>query len=222
MLILFLLSMQKEVFYVKSLEEDFATKTLKGKKKVNYQTAYDIIKTKKIKPNTKSFGRKRRLSCTVLHDKYLKTYRPQGIIFQTTEKPDYIFPLDMVLLSATNKIIVHYYRIKNNLHIYYNHTLIPKFEKFIFKDFSSMIKKYPSPEIAWRAVNVFRIKNKFSNLPRQKFRLVEYNEAVFHRAIKMRPIAIFGYRKETAKIAEKLNLPHYVSVKHFWKSLKNG
>jgi len=212
--------MQKEVFYVKSLEEDFCTKTLKEKKKVTYQTVYDIIKTKTIKPNTKSFGRKRRLSTTILERNYNKTYRPQGIIFQTILKPDYIFPFDLVLLSATNKIIVQYYRIKNNLHVYYNHTLIPGFEKFIFKDFSSMIKKYSSPEIAWRAVNVFRKKNKFSNLPRQKFRLVEYNEAVFHRAIKINPIAIFGYRKETAKIAKKLNLPHYVSAKHFWEHLK--
>jgi len=212
--------MQKEVFYAKSLEEDFCAKTLKGKKKVTYQTVYDIIKSKTIKPNTKSFGRKRRLSTTILEKNYNKTYRPQGIIFQTNAKPDYIFPFDLVLLSATNKIIVQYYRIKNNLHVYYNHTLIPGFEKFIFKDFSSMIKKYSSPEIAWRAVNVFRKKNKFSNLPRQKFRLVEYNEAVFHRAIKINPIAIFGYRKETAKIAKKLNLPHYVSAKHFWEHLK--
>ena len=66
------------------------------------------------------FGRKKRLSCTVLNEKYTKTYRPQGIIFQTSKKPDYIFPFDLVLLSATNRIIVHYYRIKNNLHVYYN------------------------------------------------------------------------------------------------------
>jgi len=211
-----------EFYYVKSLEEDFCTKTLVGKEKVTYQTIQNMVKTGVIRPNTLSFGAQRRLAGTILDKNYTKTYRPHGIIFQTSEKPDQVLPFDLVLLSATNNIIVHYYRIKNNLHIYYNHTLIPKFEKFIFKDFSSMIKKYPSPEIAWRAVNVFRRKNKFSNLPRQKFRLVEYNEAVFHRAIKMRPIAIFGYRKETAKIAEKLNLPHYVSVKHFWKSLKNG
>jgi len=51
--------MQKEVFYVKSLEEDFISKTLKGKKKVDFQSIENIIKTKKIKPNTKSFGRKR-------------------------------------------------------------------------------------------------------------------------------------------------------------------
>ena len=213
--------MNKKVYYVKSFEEDFYTKTLKGKKKINFQSVFDIVKTKKIKPNTKSFGRKRRLSSTILGGNYTKTYRSQGIIFQTNTKPDYIFPCDLVLLSATDKIIVHYYRIKNNLHIYYNHTLIPEFEKFIFKDFSSMIKKYSSPKKVWKAVNEFRKKRGFNELPKQKFRLVEYNEAVFHKSIKIKPIAIFGYRKETAKIAEKLNLPHYVSAKHFYQHLKN-
>ena len=51
--------MKKEVFYVKSLEEDFISKTLRAKKKVDFQSIEDIIKTKKINPNTKSFGKKK-------------------------------------------------------------------------------------------------------------------------------------------------------------------
>ncbi len=213
--------MKRGTYYVKSFEEDFCTKTLVGKEKVDFQSVFDIVKTKKIKPNTKSFGRKRRLSCTILGEHYTKTYRPQGIIFQTQTQPDYIFPFDLVLLSATDRIIVHYYRIKNNLHVYYNHTLLPGFEKFIFKDFSSMIRKYPSPEKAWVAVNLFRKSKGFGALPQQKFRLVEYNEAIFHKPVLIKPIAIFGYRAETSKIAEKLNLPHYVSAKHFYKHLES-
>jgi hypothetical protein len=212
--------MKKELYYVKSLEEDFFTKTLKGKNKVNFQSVYDIIKTKTLKPNTLSFGRKRRLSTTILNSNYLKTYRPQGIIFQTKETHDYIFPFDLTVLAATKDIIVHYYRIKNKLHIYYNHSLIPGFEKFIFYDFKKMIKRYPSLKKVWAAVNRFRKKAGFSELPIQKFRLIEYNEAIFHKPIKIKPIAIFGYRKETARIAEKLNLPHYVSAKHFYRSIQ--
>ena len=60
----------KKVYYVKSLEEDFTTKTLKNKKKVNFQTIQNIVKTGTIKPNTKSFGRKKRLSCTILNHIY--------------------------------------------------------------------------------------------------------------------------------------------------------
>lgn len=213
--------MEREVYYVKSFEEDFCTKTLKGKKKVTYQTIYEIIKNKVIKPNTKSFGRERRLSTTILDEKYLRTYRPQGIIFKTDEKPDYIFPFDLTVLAATKDIIVHYYRIKEKLHVYYNRTLIPGFEKFIFRDFKTMIKIYPSTNKVWIAVNDFRKMNGFTALSKQKYRLVEYNEAVFHQPIKIKPVAVFGYRKETGKIAEKLNLPHYVSAKHFFKHKKN-
>lgn len=213
--------MKEERFYVKSLEEDFATKSLNGTKKVDCQNIYNIVKTKSIKPNTKSFGRNKRLSCTILHDNYTTTYRPQGIIFKTDNRSDYIIPFDLVLLSATNHIIVHYYRIKNNLHVYYNHTLIPGFEKFIFKDFESMIKRYSSPEEVWKEINKFRKQNGYKTLPKQKFRLAKYNEVVFHKTIKIKPMAIFGYRPTARKIARELNLPHYVTAKQFYQNLKN-
>lgn len=207
--------MQKEVFYVKSLEEDFISKTLKGKKKVEFQSVENIIKAKKIKPNTKSFGRQRRLACTALSKHYTKTYRPQGIIFKTNDKPDYVVPFDLVLLTKTNKIIVHYYRIKNNLHLYYNQELISGFEKFIFKTAKEMLKKFPSPKKAWNEVNKFRIKNGYKSLTKQKYRLVEYNEVIFHRPVKIIPVALYGYRKEARKKAKKLGLLYYVTAKKF-------
>jgi hypothetical protein len=209
--------MAAEVFYVKSFEEDFATKTLIGKKKVSYQTIYDIVHTKKIKPNTLSFGRKRRLSTTILHDTYIKTYRPQGIIFQTSARPDYILPFDLVVLSATDNIIVHYYRIKNKLHIYYNHKLIPGFERFVFKTFDRLLNSISSPKNALEQINSFRKEKGFNPLPKSKSRLVEYNEAIFHKAISIKPVAIFGYRKDAKKIAKDLGLPWYTSAKAFYR-----
>jgi len=74
--------MQEEVFYVKSLERDFATKTLKGKNKITFQTIENIIKNKKIRLNTKSFGRKRRLSTTILHKIILKHIDLKGLFFK--------------------------------------------------------------------------------------------------------------------------------------------
>lgn len=209
--------MQKEVFYVKSLEEDFISKTLKGKKKVNFQTIENMIKTKKIKLNTKSFGRERRLSTTILHKNYTKTYRPQGVIFQTTDKPKYVSPFDLVLLTDTKNIIVYYYRIKSNIHFYYNHKLIPGFEKFLFKDFNKMIKRYPFPESAWQDVNRFRKLHGHTNLPKEKFRLVQYNEAVFHKDVKIKPLALFGYKKNAREKAKKLGLPYYTTAKKFYE-----
>lgn len=209
--------MQKQVYYVKSCEEDFYTKTLRGKKKVNFQNIEEIIKSRTIKPNTKSFGRKMRLSTTILDKNYLKTYRPQGIIFQTTNTPNHVSPCDLVLLTKADKIIVQYYRIKKNLHAYYNHELIDGFEKFIFKNFNSMIKELHSPKIVWTHINNFRKSAGYSRLPKEKYRLVEYNEAVFNKPVKITPVAIFGYRKEARILAKKFNLPHFISAKEFWK-----
>ena len=204
-------------YFVKSTEEDFYTKTLKGRKKVNFQSLGNMIKTHSIKPNTRSFGKKMRLSTTIIHKNYLKTYRSQGLIFQTNAKPDYILPFDLVLLSDVKNIIVHYYRIKNKLYEYYNHKLIPGFGRFMFKNFNAMIKDFPSPQKAWKAVNDFRVSKGYERLPKQKYRLVEYNEVIFHRQIRVVPIAVFGYRKEAKRIADKYNLPHFASAKEFYK-----
>jgi len=210
----------KELYFVKSFEEDFILKTLRGKKKVPFQSIDNIFKTRTIRLNTKSFGRERRLSTTILHRNYTKTYRPQGIIFQTKSKPEYVSPFDLVLLSDTKNIIVQYYRIKNNIHFYYNRELIPGFEKFLFKDFIKMIKKYPSPKSAWKDVNKFRRAYGYNELSEQKYRLVEYNEAVFHKNIKIKPVALFGYRKNTRELAKKYKLPHFTTAKKFYENLR--
>ena len=60
-----------DLFYVKSLEEDFCTKTIRNNNKVNFQLLGDVIKTSTIK-------QKRRLSTTILSEDYLKTYRLLG------------------------------------------------------------------------------------------------------------------------------------------------
>lgn len=207
----------KERYFVKSLEEDFATKTLKGKKKVSCQSINNIIKTKTLKPNTNSFGRQKRLACTLLTKKYLKTYRPQGIIFQTSAQPDHVAPFDIVLLTNAKKIVVEYYRIKDNLHVYYNHELMSGHEEFIFKDIKSMLRRFSSPKKAWRKVNKFRKKAGYEKLPKTKYKLVEYNEIIFHKPIKIKPVAVYGYKKEAKEVAKKHNLLYFKSAKGFYK-----
>ncbi len=210
-------TMKNNFFYVKSLEDDFYTKTLKGKDKVNFQSVQNMIETKTIRPNTKSFGRKSRLSGTILSQNYFKTYRAQGIIFQTKINPSYVLPFDLVVLSDAKKIIVHYYRIKDNLHFYYNHELIPGFEQFIFKDFESLTKKFPALKDSWKALNTFRAKAGYKRLPLSKHRLVEYNEVVFERPVTITPIAIFGYNQKSREVAKKYKLPHFRTAKDFYR-----
>ena len=210
----------KQIYYAKSFEEDFILKTLKGKKKINSQSIDNILKTKIIKPNTYSFGRERRLACSFLHNNYLKTYRAQGLIWQTKQKPDFVYPFDLVLLSDAKKIIVQYYRIKNNLHIYYNHDLIPGYEKFIFKNIDVLLKKFSSLKNIWKKVNDFSVKVGYKSLSSQKHRLIEYNEVIFHKPVNIKPIAVFGYRKIARDVAKKHNLPYFRTARLFYESLR--
>lgn len=168
-----------------------------------------------IKPNTLSFGVDQRLSTTVLSDNYKKSYRPQGLIFTTKKKPDYIMPFDLVVLSDVDNVIVHYYRIKDNIHFYYNHKLIEGFDNYIFKNFQAMIKMFPTPEDAWEAVNSFRKESGYKQLAKTKKRLFQYNEAVFHSDVDITPIAIFGYKKEARVKAKELGLEYFRSANEF-------
>ncbi len=204
-------------FFVKSLEEDFYTKVMIGKRKANFQSVHNIIRTKTIYPNTKSFGQESRLSTTILSETYLKTYRAQGIIFQTKSSPSYVLPFDLVVLSDVKKIIVHYYRIKDNLHFYYNHQLIPGYKRFIFSDLNKLIKRFPSHKKVWGEVNAFRDKAGYKKLPLSKRRLIEYNEAVFEKPIKIEPVAIFGYSKKARELAIKYKLLHFRTARDFYK-----
>jgi len=212
--------MDEEYFYVKSFEEDFVLKTIKGKKKVNFQSVDNIIRTKTIKPNTKSFGKEARLACSVLHKNYLKTYRPQGLIFKAKQMPDVVFPFDLVLLTNAKKLVVQYYRIQGNLHEYYGHDLIGGFEKFVFKDFNKMVKKFPTSGDVWGEIKKFRAKAGFGALSEQKRKLIEYCEAVFHRSVKIEPVAIYGYRKIARDVAKKHGLPHFRTAKEFYENFK--
>lgn len=191
-----------EQFFAKSFEEDFILKRLNKDKKENFQSIQEILKKNIIKLNTKSFGQKARLACSFLHKNYLKTYRSQGLIFKTKDKPDFIYPFDLILLSDANKVIVQYHRIKENLHIHYNHNLIKGFEKFIFKTPTNLIKKYPSLDKVWDEVNKFREDNNHKILPKEKHRLIEYNEVIFHKPVSIKPVAIFGYSKESKELAK--------------------
>ncbi len=216
-----LITKEEGPFFVKSLEKDFATKTLKGNQKVTFQTIEQIIKTNKIRPNTKSFGYKRRLACSPLNKNYTKTYRAQGIIFTTKNKPDYIAPFDIVLLTETDNIIVQYYRIEDSLHLYYNHKLIPGYKEFIFNDIDKMTEKFSNPKISWEEVNRFRMSAGHKKLPKAKYRLVQYIEAIFHRPVKIKPVAIFGYTKEARREAKKFGLPYFTSAKKFYERTFN-
>jgi hypothetical protein len=203
--------------FVKSLEEDFWTKTLDGESKVNFQSVLDMVGSRTIHPNTKSFGLEPRLSTTILSNTYLTTYRAQGIIFTTVKRPVYVLPFDLLLLSDAQRLAVHYHRLRQNLHFYYNRKLIPGFERFIFTSFSELVEKLPTLDDVWREINIFRRSAGFEELDTSKRRLILYNEAVFEESIAINPLAIFGDNKTARTIARECALPLFRSAKDFYR-----
>jgi len=208
-------------YFAKSFEEDFVLKTVKWRRKKAFQSIDNVLKTKIIKLNTRSFGRDKRLACSFLHKNYLKTYRTQGLIFKTSQRPDYIFPFDLALLTNAKKIVVHCYRITKNLHIYYNHDLIPGFERFVFKDIKSLLKDLPTLGKVWTQLNKFRVAHGHKAVLKQQHKLIEYNEVVYHKPVQIVPVAIFGYRQIAKDTAKKYSLPHFETAKKFYESLNN-
>ena len=57
-------------------------------------------------------------------------------------------------------------------------------------------------------------------LSKQKHKLVEYNEVIFHKPVSVVPIAVFGYRKIVKEVAKRYGLPYFVSAKKFYESLE--
>jgi hypothetical protein len=212
----------QQVYCAKSMERDFVLKTLKGHKKVSSQSIENIVAEKKILPNTYSFGHKKRLACSLLHKNYTKTYRGQGVIFRANTKPDYVAPFDLSLLIRSDAVVTQYYRIENNLHIYYNFKLIPGFEAFVSTDISKQFKQFPSPQVAWEKVNDFRVQKGYSRLPKTKKRLASYNEVIFYKPVDIEPVAIFGYSSLARKKARELKLPHFRSAKKFYESVSKN
>ncbi len=217
----------EEVFYVKSFREQFdGLQTLVWNDLITTQTTQEIFDTFLVKPNTLSFGRPPRLCTTILDINYVKTYRPQGLIFTlpNNEKPDYVFPFDLNAITENDNPVVEYYQMWNDVHLHYNVKLIDDFMEFAFSSYEDMYHKLKNPswiidpEDILTLVNNFRVNKWISLLEPSKKKLVEYNEAIFLRPVRINPVAIFGDKnnEEYQKISHTHNVPHYSSAEDFF------
>jgi hypothetical protein len=222
----------EKVFYVKSLREEFDwLQTLVNSELITTQTTKEIFEILTLNPNTNSFWWPPRLCTTILDINYLKTYRPQWLIFTlpNEEKPDYIFPFDLNAISENNNPVVEYHLMWDEVHLHYNVKLIDDFMNFSFKSYKEMYEKLKNndwlidPNDVLKLVNKFRISKWIKELDKSKRKLVEYNEAIFLRPVKINPIAIFWdidnpYYKE---ISDKYSIPLYKSAEDFYKQQNN-
>ena len=193
---------------------------LVGDQKLTNQTIENILTTLTINPNTVSFNEPVRLSTTILGKNYVETYRPEGIIFETEQAPKHVFPFDLIVLTDNDTFEVHYYKMEGNLGFFYQRNLIPGYEQFKCANFEEIIEKYPTIQDVVTAVNAFRIAHGFQALPKDKERLIQYNEAVFQEPVKIVPVAIFGTNARSQEVAQAAHLPYFVSAKDFYLSLE--
>ena len=216
------------VFYVKSFPDGFmGLKTLQAQENVISQTTDDILGTLTINPNTLSFNLPPRLSTTIIDTNSLETYRKQGIIFElpANEKPDYVFPFDLNVLTENNDYTVEYGTMEGELHLHYNVNLIDDFMRFAYASYEEMVDALQnntweiSPKDVLQLVNDYRASKWRGELPQEKIKLVSYNEAVFLKPVKIKPIALFGDPSDDRchYLSKKYQLPLYTSAKEFYQ-----
>lgn len=220
----------KKIFYVKSIRAEFDwLQTLIDKENITTQSTKNIFETSEIRPNTSSFHRPLRLCTTILDKHYTKTYRPQWLIFEVDEdyKPDYIFPFNLSVITENNDPVAEYHAIKDELHSHYNVHLIEDYMNFASISYHEMLEKFKdddweiNPDHILHLVNDFRISKWRTPLSKDTQKLVEYNEAIFLRPVKISIIAIYGDQENLhyQAIAKKYNVPHYSSAKDFYESI---
>ena len=123
--------------------------------------------------------------------------------------------------------IIEYHAIKDELHLHYNVHLIEDFMDFASTSYQDMVEKFKdnkwdiNPEHILHLVNNFRISKWWDPLPQEKQKLVEYNEAIFLRPVKITIVAIYWDKNnfQYKEIAKRYWVKHYDTAKEFYESI---
>ncbi len=169
-----------------------------------HQTLNEILISKTISPNTSHSQIKKRLCVTAIIPGYKGTYRPEGIIFQTEIKPDFVVPFDIITLTPSDKFTSKQFEKQ----------MLKESEFFIFPDIESMQEKFPTSKIAIKTLNEFREKHNLSKINENK---MSYNECCFHDEIKIQPIALIGTNQIFQKIGKEFKIPVYKTIEDWQK-----
>jgi hypothetical protein len=170
------------------------------------QTLESIIKNGRILPNTVHHSLPKRLSASLITSGYTATYRPEGLLFETDEQPDYAVPFDLMALAD------HHGKPDSD----YTSKLLNGHEQFVFASTKEMLEHYPTSSDALKALNAFR--DSHDKQPKTS----EHNECVFQRAIAIRPIGIVGTSDEVRAIAAKHGLPRYGKIQEYLEATKQA
>jgi hypothetical protein len=157
------------------------------------QTLQEILDTNTIKPNTTHSQLKKRLCVSLIDTGYKGVYRPEGLVFETEERPDYAVPFDLMALTSGVSFTS----------ADYNHGFLNGSEKFKYGSIDEMLGDYPDSEKAIRDLNAFRRQN---GLKPVDAKTMNYTECCFERDVPIRPVAIIGRSSTYHELAKKYGI----------------
>lgn len=194
------------VTYFKSLtsvEGCLGTKTFdfSRKESVPCQTLDSMLSEEEIRPNTKHSQLGDRLCVSALTSEFSGSYRPEGVLFETSQIPDYCCPVDLMALTDGDSFTSSDYDSK----------FVKGSEGLLFDSLSSMLRAYETPELALKGLNKVREEAGLGVLA-QPF---SYNECCFEDSVDISPVGLVGDSLAILEASKKFGLPVYPSTEAF-------
>lgn len=155
-------------------------------------------------PNTLHSQLPRRLCVSRICEGYTETYRPEGLIFETSIEPVFCSPIDVMSLTDGKTFSSGDYHAKLESYA----------SAFMCSSFKEMLEMYPNHGVSLKILNQFREKHNLD--PIAKGRIKEYNECCFiDEEIPVKPIGLIGTSKEIQVLADKYKLDLFASSKEY-------
>jgi len=160
-----------------------------------------MLETGVIKPNTTHSKLPQRLCASYLTDEYFGSYRPEGILFKTEERPSYCSPVDLMALTTG----------KSFTSSDYHCTFIEGSEKLVYDSVDEMLKANQSKENVLKQLNTLRKDSKLSKIKNA----FNYNECCFEDEVNIVPVGLVGTSQELMEKAKKYHLPIYATTQDY-------
>ncbi len=192
--------------YFKSLATTngrLATETYDSDSKTRFicQTLERILHLRTIHLNTRHSLLPKRISTSFLTGSYHGSYRPEGILFETSQDPTYCTPVD--LMALTNG--------KTFSSSDYDSLFIPGSDSLIFDSVEEMLELFPEPINALSSLNSLRISAGLKIIDKPFL----YNECCFETPVAMSPVALVGSSEAVVYAATEFHLPIYPSTRAY-------
>ena len=110
------------------------------------QTLNEALTSRVLKANTLHPVLPKRLSVSLPTTEFPGAYRPEGILFTTTQKPSYCTPFDLMALTDGDKFN----------HEDYGSNFLKGYQEFVFSNFDSMSASFQNSSQAVKALNIIR------------------------------------------------------------------